>query len=134
MGTALELPSYSWEGSRQSMTLVGNLVLSGSKVVYHQRIHHMPKYIEWLLGVMYSVGGKTPKEYAQQESLLWECILLGLVFPYSIGINRVNFLPVNNSHFLPFAFHWLPSVWITYTAIAKVLIQLYLGLEAAVSQ
>ncbi|KAJ9065980.1 hypothetical protein DSO57_1014224 [Entomophthora muscae] len=121
-------------GSRQSMTLVGNLVLSGSKVVYHQKLHHMPKYIEWLLGVMYSVGGKTPEEYAQQESLLWECILLGLAFTHSIGINRVNFLPVDDSPFLPFAFCWLPSVWITYVAIAKVLIQLRLGLEAAVSQ
>ncbi|KAJ9061448.1 hypothetical protein DSO57_1020661 [Entomophthora muscae] len=60
------------------MTLVGNLVLSGSEVVYHQRLHHMPEYIEWLLGVMYSVGGKTPEEYAQRESLLWECILLGV--------------------------------------------------------
>ncbi|KAJ9078021.1 hypothetical protein DSO57_1011068 [Entomophthora muscae] len=116
------------------MTLVGNLVLSGSKVVYHQRLHHMPEYIEWLLGVMYSVGGKTPKEYAQQESPLWECILLGLAFPYSIGVNRVNFLPVNGSPFLPFAFCWLPNVWIIYAAIAKVLIQLLLGLEAIVSQ
>ncbi|KAJ9050428.1 hypothetical protein DSO57_1014436 [Entomophthora muscae] len=129
MGTALALLS-----GRQSMTLVGNLVLSGSKVVYHQRLHHMPKYIKWLLGVMYSVGGKTPKEYAQQKSLLWECIFLGLAFPYSIGINRVNFLPVDNSLFLPFAFCWLPSAWITYAAIAKVLIQLRLGLEATVSQ
>ncbi|KAJ9082514.1 hypothetical protein DSO57_1004076 [Entomophthora muscae] len=116
------------------MTLVGNLVLSGSKVVYHQRLHHMPKYIKWLLGVIYSVGGKTPEEYAQRESLLWECILLGLSFHYSIGINCVNFLPVDDSLFLPFAFRWLPSVWITYTAIAKVLIQLRLGLEATVSQ
>ncbi|KAJ9073497.1 hypothetical protein DSO57_1015827 [Entomophthora muscae] len=71
MGNALELLSYNWAGSRQSMTLVGNLVLSGSKFVYHQRLHHMPKYVKWLLGVMYSVGGKTPKEYAQKESLLW---------------------------------------------------------------
>ncbi|KAJ9050678.1 hypothetical protein DSO57_1012435 [Entomophthora muscae] len=70
MGTTLELLSYNCTGSRQSMALVGNLVLSGSKVIYHQRLHHMPKYIEWLLGVMYSVGGKTPEEYAQQESLL----------------------------------------------------------------
>ncbi|KAJ9076740.1 hypothetical protein DSO57_1023273 [Entomophthora muscae] len=83
---------------------------------------------------MYSVGGKTPEEYAQQESLLLECILLGLAFPYSIGVNCVNFLSVNGSPFLPFAFCWLPSVWITYAAIAKVLIQLRLGLEAAVSQ
>ncbi|KAJ9070233.1 hypothetical protein DSO57_1010506 [Entomophthora muscae] len=134
MGTTLELLSYSCAGSRQSMALVGNLVLSGSKVVYHQRLHHMPKYIEWLLGVMYLVGGKTPKEYAQQESLLWECILLGLAFPYSIGVNRVNFLPVDDSPFLPFAFRWLPNVWIIYAAIAKVLIQLRLGLEAIVSQ
>ncbi|KAJ9055585.1 hypothetical protein DSO57_1002061 [Entomophthora muscae] len=134
MGTTLELLSYSHAGSRQSMALVGNLVLSGSKVVYHQRLHHMPKYIEWLLGVMYLVGGKTPEEYAQQESLLWECILLGLAFPYSIGVNRVNFLPVDDSPFLPFAFCWLPNVWIIYTAIAKVLIQLRLGLEAIVSQ
>ncbi|KAJ9076502.1 hypothetical protein DSO57_1025569 [Entomophthora muscae] len=121
-------------GSRQSMALVGNLVLSGSKVVYHQRLHHMPEYIKWLLGVMYSVGGKTPEEYAQQKSLLWECILLGLAFPYSIGVNRVIFLPVNDSLFLLFAFCWLPSVWMTYTAIAKVLIQLHLGLEATESQ
>ncbi|KAJ9076601.1 hypothetical protein DSO57_1024603 [Entomophthora muscae] len=121
-------------GSRQSMALVGNLVLSGSKVVYHQRLHHRPEYIEWLLGVMYSVGGKTPKKYAQQESLLWECIFLGLAFPYLIGVNRVSFLLVNNSLFLPFAFRWLPSVWMTYTAIAKVLIQLRLGLEVTVSQ
>ncbi|KAJ9050266.1 hypothetical protein DSO57_1016065, partial [Entomophthora muscae] len=56
MGTALELLSYSQDGSCQSMMLVGNLVLSGSKVVYHQRLHHMPKYIEWLLGVMNSLG------------------------------------------------------------------------------
>ncbi|KAJ9070128.1 hypothetical protein DSO57_1011524 [Entomophthora muscae] len=82
---------------------------------------------------MYSVGGKTPEEYAQQESLLWECILLGLAFPYSIGINRISFLPVNDFSFLPFAFRWLPSVWMTYAAIAKVLIQLRLGLEATVS-
>ncbi|KAJ9083674.1 hypothetical protein DSO57_1032357 [Entomophthora muscae] len=133
MGTALELLSYNWVGSRQSMTLVVNLVLSGSKVVYHQRLHHMPKYVKWLFRVMYSVGGKTPEEYAQQESLLWECILLGLAFPYSIGVNRVNFLLVNNSPFLLFAFCWLPSVWITYAAIAKILIQLRLGLEAEVS-
>ncbi|KAJ9055167.1 hypothetical protein DSO57_1007079 [Entomophthora muscae] len=104
MGTTLELLSYSHTGSRQSMALAGNLVLSGSKVVYHQRLHHMLKYIEWLLGVMYLVGGKTPKEYAQQESHLWECILLGLSFPYSIGMNHVNFLPVDDSPFLPFAF------------------------------
>ncbi|KAJ9067315.1 hypothetical protein DSO57_1000894 [Entomophthora muscae] len=130
MDTTLELLIYSCAGSRQSMALVGNLVLSGSKVVYHQRLHHMPKYIEWLLGVMYSVGGKTPKEYAQQEILLWECILLGLAFPYSIGVNRVNFLPINDYSFLPFAFCWLPNVWIIYAAIAKVLIQLFLGLEA----
>ncbi|KAJ9087362.1 hypothetical protein DSO57_1034041 [Entomophthora muscae] len=134
MGTTLELLSYNCAGSRQSMALVGNLVLSSSKVVYHQRLHHMPKYIEWLLGVMYSVGGKTSKEYAQQESLLWECILLGLSFPYSIGMNRVNSLPVNDSPFLPFAFLWLPNVWVIYAAIAKVLIQLRLGLEAIVSQ
>ncbi|KAJ9056260.1 hypothetical protein DSO57_1035060 [Entomophthora muscae] len=134
MSTVLELLSYNWAGRRQSMVLVGNLVLSGSKVVYHQRLHHMPEYVEWLLGVMYSVGGKTPKEYAQQESLLWECILLGLAFPYSIGVNRVSFLPVNDSLFLSFAFRWLPSVWMTYAAIAKVLIQLRLGLEATVSQ
>ncbi|KAJ9058641.1 hypothetical protein DSO57_1010215 [Entomophthora muscae] len=133
MGTTLELLSYNQAGSRQSMALVGNLVLSGSKVVYHQRLHHMPEYIKWLLGVMYSVGGKTPEEYAQQESLLWECILLGLAFPYSIGVNCVSFLPVNDSPFLPFAFRWLPSVWMTYAAIAKVLIQLHLGLEATVS-
>ncbi|KAJ9063341.1 hypothetical protein DSO57_1001246 [Entomophthora muscae] len=125
---------WSCVGSRQSMVLVGNLVLRGSKVVYHQRLHHMPKYIEWLLGVMYSVGGKAPEEYAQQESLLWEYILLGLAFPYSIDVNCVNFLPINNSLFLPFAFCWLPNVWIIYAAIAKVLIQLCLGLEAIVSQ
>ncbi|KAJ9050951.1 hypothetical protein DSO57_1009309 [Entomophthora muscae] len=130
MSTTLELLSYSWAGSCQSMMLVGNLVLSSSKVVYHQRLHHMTDYIEWLLGVMYSVRGKTPEEYAQQESLLWECILLGLAFPYSIGINCVNFLPVDESPFLPFAFCWLPSVWKIYAAVAKVLIQLYLGLEA----
>ncbi|KAJ9082061.1 hypothetical protein DSO57_1008194 [Entomophthora muscae] len=116
------------------MALIENLVLTGSKDVYHQRLHHMPKYIEWLLGVMYSVGGKTPEEYAQQESLLWECILLGLAFPYSIGVNRVNFLPVNDSPFLLFTFCWLPNVWIIYAVIAKVLIQLHLGLEAIVSQ
>ncbi|KAJ9048988.1 hypothetical protein DSO57_1029160 [Entomophthora muscae] len=130
MDTTLELLSYSCAGSRQSMVLVGNLVLSGSKVVYHQRLHHMPKYIEWLFGVMCSVGGKTPEEYAQQESLLWGCILLGLAFPYSIGVNCVNFLPVNDSPFLPSAFCWLPNVWIIYTVTAKVLIQLHLGLEA----
>ncbi|KAJ9084176.1 hypothetical protein DSO57_1027115 [Entomophthora muscae] len=133
MGTALELLSYSWAGSRQSMTLVGNLVLSGSKVVYHQRLHHMPEYIEWLLGVMCLVGGKTPEEYALQESLLWECILLGLAFSYSIGVNSVNFLPVDDSPFCHIAFCWLTSVWIIYAAIAKVLIQLRLGLEAVVS-
>ncbi|KAJ9058972.1 hypothetical protein DSO57_1007055 [Entomophthora muscae] len=117
-------------GSRQPMILVGNLVLSGSKVVYHQRLHHMPEYIEWLLGGMYSVGGKRPKEYAQQESLLWGCILLGLglAFPYSIGVNRVNFLPIDDSPFLLFTFCWLPNVWIIYVAIATVLIQLCLGL------
>ncbi|KAJ9077022.1 hypothetical protein DSO57_1020649 [Entomophthora muscae] len=70
MGTTLELLSYSQARSQQSMTLVRNLVLSGSKVVYHQRLHHIPDYIEWLLGFMYLIGGKTPKEYAQQESLL----------------------------------------------------------------
>ncbi|KAJ9089841.1 hypothetical protein DSO57_1008800 [Entomophthora muscae] len=134
MGTTLELLSYSHTGSRKSMALVGNLVLSGSKVVYHQRLHHMPKYIEWLLGVMYLVGGKTPKEYAQQESLLWECILFGLAFPYSIGVNHVNFLPVDDYPFLPSAFRWLPIFWIIYAAIAKVLIHLRLGLEAIVSQ
>ncbi|KAJ9085325.1 hypothetical protein DSO57_1015137 [Entomophthora muscae] len=134
MGTTLELLSYSCVGSRKSMALVGNLVLRSSKVVYYQRLHHMPKYIEWLLGVMYSVGGKTPKEYAQQESLLWECILLGLDFPYSIGVNCVNFLPVDDYPFLLFTFCWLPNVWIIYTAIAKVLIKLCLGLEAIVSQ
>ncbi|KAJ9064578.1 hypothetical protein DSO57_1029136 [Entomophthora muscae] len=79
---------------------------------------------------MYLVGGKTPKEYAQKESLLWECILLELAFPYSIGVNCVNFLPVDDSLFLTFAFCWLPNVWIIYAAIAKVLIQLRLGLEA----
>ncbi|KAJ9069322.1 hypothetical protein DSO57_1019730 [Entomophthora muscae] len=121
MGTILELLSYNHAGSRQSMVLVGNLVLSGSKDFHHQRLQHMLKYIEWLLGVMYSVGGRTPKEYAHQESLLWECILLGLAFPYSIGVNHVNFLP--------FAFCWLPNVWIIYAAIAKVFIQLRLGLE-----
>ncbi|KAJ9087546.1 hypothetical protein DSO57_1032123 [Entomophthora muscae] len=115
------------------MTLVGNLVLSGSKVVYHQRLHHMPEYIEWLLGVMYLVGGKTPEEYAQQESLLWECVFLGLAFPYFIGVNCVDFLPVDDSPFLPSAFCWLPNVWIIYAAVAKVLIQLCLGLEAIVS-
>ncbi|KAJ9085951.1 hypothetical protein DSO57_1009002 [Entomophthora muscae] len=94
MGTTLEFLSYGRAGSCQSMTLVGNLVLSGSKVVYHQRLHHMPEYIEWLLGVI----------------LLWECILLRLAFPYSIGINYVNFLPVDKSPFLPFAFRWLPNV------------------------
>ncbi|KAJ9084643.1 hypothetical protein DSO57_1022242 [Entomophthora muscae] len=125
---------YNCAGSRQSMALVGSLVLSGSKVVYHQRLHHMPKYIEWLLGVMYLIGGKTPEEYAQQESLLWECILLGLTFPYSIGMNCINFLPVNDSPFLPFALCWLPNVWIIYTSIAKFLIQLRLGLEAIVFQ
>ncbi|KAJ9082617.1 hypothetical protein DSO57_1002990 [Entomophthora muscae] len=134
MGTTLELLSYDHARSRQSIALVGNLVLSGSKAVYHQRLHHMPKYIEWLLRVMYSVGGKTPKKYAQQEILLWECILLGLAFPYSIGVNCVSFLPVNDSPFLPFAFCWPPNVWIIYAAIAKVLIQLRLGLEAIVSQ
>ncbi|KAJ9058789.1 hypothetical protein DSO57_1008599 [Entomophthora muscae] len=134
MGTALELLSYNQAGGRQSMTLVGNLVLSGSKVVYHQRLHHMPEYIKWLLGIMYSVRGKTPERYAQQERLLWECILLGLAFPYLIGVNCVSFLPVDDSPFLPFVFCWLPSVWMTYTAIAKVLIQLCLGLEATVSQ
>ncbi|KAJ9070249.1 hypothetical protein DSO57_1010288 [Entomophthora muscae] len=102
MSTTLDLLSYSQEGSCQSMRLVGSLVLGGSKVVYHQRLHHMPKYIEWLLRVMYYVGGKTPEEYAQRESLLWECVLLGLVFPYSIGINHVNFLPIDESLFLPF--------------------------------
>ncbi|KAJ9072525.1 hypothetical protein DSO57_1026645 [Entomophthora muscae] len=112
------------------MKLVGNLVLSGSKVVYHQRLHHMPKYIEWLLGVMYLVGGKIPKEYAQQESLLWKCVFLGLAFPYSIGVNCANFLPVDDSPFLLFVFCWLPNVWIIYAAVAKVLIQLRLGLEA----
>lgn len=125
--------SYSRDGSRQSMTLVINLVLSGSKIVYHQRLHHMLKYIEWLLGVIYSIGGKTPENYSQQESLLWECILLELAFPYSIGINCVNFLPVSKYLFLPFAFCWLPSVWIIYAEIAKVLIQLCLGLEAITS-
>ncbi|KAJ9073670.1 hypothetical protein DSO57_1013700 [Entomophthora muscae] len=133
MGTTLELLSYSQSGVNMSMTLVGNLVLSGSKVVYHQRLHHMPEYIEWLLEVMYLVASKTPKEYAQQESLLWECIFLGLAFPYSIGVNCVNFLPVNDSPFLPFASRWLPNVWIIYAAVAKVLIQLHLGLETIVS-
>ncbi|KAJ9081069.1 hypothetical protein DSO57_1018539 [Entomophthora muscae] len=61
IGTVLELLNYNQAGSRQSMALVGYLVLSGSKVVYHQRLHHMPEYIKWLLGVMYSVGDKTPK-------------------------------------------------------------------------
>ncbi|KAJ9055025.1 hypothetical protein DSO57_1008369 [Entomophthora muscae] len=135
----LELVFAAWSdprcaGSRQSMALIGNLVLSSSKVVYHQRLHHMLKYIEWLLGVIYLVGGKTPKEYSQQESLLWECIFLGLAFPYSIGMNCVNFLPVDDSPFLPLAFCWLPNVLIIYAAIAKVFIQLRLGLEAIVSQ
>ncbi|KAJ9070244.1 hypothetical protein DSO57_1010282 [Entomophthora muscae] len=129
MSTTLDLLSYSQERSCQSMTLVGNLVLSGSKVVYYLRLHHMPEYIEWLLGVMYSVGGKTPEEYVQRESLLWECVLLGLFSPYSIGISHVNFLPVDESPFLPFSFFWLPSVWLIYAAVAKVLIQLHLGLE-----
>ncbi|KAJ9065730.1 hypothetical protein DSO57_1016471 [Entomophthora muscae] len=123
----------SQAGSQKSMILVGNLVLSGSKTVYHQRLHHIPKYIEWLLGVMYLVGGKAPKEYAQQESLLLECVFLGLVFPYSIGVTLVNFLPIDDSPFLPFAFCWLPNVWIIFAAVAKVLIQLCLGLEAIVS-
>ncbi|KAJ9056225.1 hypothetical protein DSO57_1035419 [Entomophthora muscae] len=111
------------------MTLVGNLVLSGSKVVYHQRLHHMPKYIEWLLRGMYSIGGKTLEEYAQREILLWECVFLGLVFPYSIGIKCVNFLPIDESPFLPFKFLCLPSVWIIYAAVTKVLIHFCLGLE-----
>ncbi|KAJ9050558.1 hypothetical protein DSO57_1013360 [Entomophthora muscae] len=130
MATTLELLSYSQAGSCQSMTLVGNLVLSGSKFVYYQRLHHMPEYIEWLLRVMYSIGGKTPEEYAQRESLLWECIFLGLVFPYYIGISQVNFLPIDEPFFLPFTFCWLPSVWLIYAAVTKVFIQLCMGLEA----
>ncbi|KAJ9070098.1 hypothetical protein DSO57_1011929 [Entomophthora muscae] len=70
MSTTLDLLSYNQAGNYQSMTLVGNLVLSGSKFVYHQRLHHMPKYIEWLLGVIYSVGDKTLEEYAQKDSLI----------------------------------------------------------------
>ncbi|KAJ9053608.1 hypothetical protein DSO57_1022625 [Entomophthora muscae] len=71
MSAALNLLSYEDSGSRQSMTLVGNLVLCGSKTVYHQRLHHTPEYLKWLLSMMYSIGGKTPEQYAQQESLLW---------------------------------------------------------------
>ncbi|KAJ9090591.1 hypothetical protein DSO57_1001046 [Entomophthora muscae] len=82
---------------------------------------------------MYSNSGKTPEEYAQRKSLLWECILLGIVFPYSVGINCVNFLPVDKSPFLPFVFCWLPNIWLIYAALAKVLIQLRLGLKAIVS-
>ncbi|KAJ9053020.1 hypothetical protein DSO57_1028369 [Entomophthora muscae] len=100
MSATLDLLSYKDAGSRQSMTLVGNLALCGSKSVYHQRLHHMPEYLEWLLNMMYSIGGKTPEEYAQQESLLWECILLGIMFPYFIGINCVQFLPVDSTLFL----------------------------------
>ncbi|KAJ9070557.1 hypothetical protein DSO57_1006607 [Entomophthora muscae] len=81
MGTALELLSYNQAGSRQSMALVGNLVLSGYKVVYHQRLHHMPEYIEWLLSVMYSVGGKTQRICPARKPslgvhLAWTCISL----------------------------------------------------------
>ncbi|KAJ9088780.1 hypothetical protein DSO57_1019790 [Entomophthora muscae] len=82
----------------------------------------MPEYTEWLLGIMYSVGGKKPEEYSQRKSLLWECILLIIAFPYAIGINHINFLPVDESSFLPFAFCWLLNIGLIYTAVAKVLI------------
>ncbi|KAJ9057510.1 hypothetical protein DSO57_1022057 [Entomophthora muscae] len=80
VGTTLELLSYNHAGSRQSMTLVGNLVLSGSKVVYHQRLHHMPEYIEWLLGVMYSVGGKHLRNIPSKKVFSGNASCLGLLF------------------------------------------------------
>ncbi|KAJ9080299.1 hypothetical protein DSO57_1026545 [Entomophthora muscae] len=61
MNATLDLLGYKDSRSRQSMTLVDNLVLCGSKTFYHQRLHHMPEYIEWLLSMMYSVEGKTPE-------------------------------------------------------------------------
>ncbi|KAJ9055587.1 hypothetical protein DSO57_1002063 [Entomophthora muscae] len=129
MSATLDLPSYKDSGSQQFMMLVGNLVLCGSKSVYHQRFHHMSEYLKWLLTMMYSVGGKTPEEYAQQESLLWECILLGIAFPYFIGINCVRLLPVDSTPFLPYSFHCLPSVWLIYAASVQILLQLRLAIE-----
>ncbi|KAJ9073532.1 hypothetical protein DSO57_1015486 [Entomophthora muscae] len=129
MSATLDPISYKDAESQQSMTLVGNLVLCGSKYVYHQRLHHMPKYLKWLLNMMYSVGSKTPEEYAQWESLLWDCILLGIAFPYSVGINCVRFLPVDSSPFLLYDFYWMPSVWLIYTASAQILLQLRLAFE-----
>ncbi|KAJ9048636.1 hypothetical protein DSO57_1032931 [Entomophthora muscae] len=101
MNTALELLSYNQAGSRQSMTLVGNLVLSGSKVVYHQRLHHMPRYIKWLLGVMYLVGVKTPEEYAQQESLSGSASYLDLLFLIQLALTvLISFLSMIPCFFL----------------------------------
>ncbi|KAJ9057708.1 hypothetical protein DSO57_1020043 [Entomophthora muscae] len=119
MSAMLDLLSYEDSGSQKSMTLVGNLVLCESKSVYHQHLHHMPDYLEWLLKMMYSLGGKTLEEYVQWEILLWEFILLGIVFLYSI------FLPVNLNPFLLYGFCWLPSVWLIYAASAQILLQIY---------
>ncbi|KAJ9089285.1 hypothetical protein DSO57_1014420 [Entomophthora muscae] len=52
MSATLELLSYEDSGSQQSMTLVGNLVLCGSKSVYYPCLHHMTEYLEWLLIMM----------------------------------------------------------------------------------
>ncbi|KAJ9083156.1 hypothetical protein DSO57_1037475 [Entomophthora muscae] len=76
MSTALELLSYNQAGGRQSMTLVGNLVLSGSKVVYHQRLHHMPKYIEWLLGEANTQGVCPAGKPSLGVHLAWTCLPL----------------------------------------------------------
>ncbi|KAJ9080616.1 hypothetical protein DSO57_1022995 [Entomophthora muscae] len=85
MVATLKLLSYGRAGSHQSMTVVGNLVLSSSKVVYHQILHHMPEYIEWLLRFIYSVGGKTPEEYAQHKRICKNAFYLDWHFPITLA-------------------------------------------------
>ncbi|KAJ9085762.1 hypothetical protein DSO57_1010772 [Entomophthora muscae] len=100
------LKSYTVEGTAHlvPMVMAGNLILQGTNRYDTKREENMGVFLEWALSVFYGVGGQIPVGYALCESLLWDCIFLGVAFPVDIGVNCVSCLV---GVYCPILGHWL---------------------------
>lgn len=102
------------------MALVGNLVLSGSRHSHYRLLEDQPGYLDYLLSEFHAISEKTPAAYGTRECILWDCILMGVLFPYYLGINRASLVSLKSTLLMPRGFRFFPQYWHTFAAVVLV--------------
>ncbi|KAJ9048747.1 hypothetical protein DSO57_1031701 [Entomophthora muscae] len=92
----------------------------------------MSGLLDELLQIFYSVPMKLSRTFGTRETLLWDCLLLGIAFPPYMGIGRSQFWKYPEMVPIFKVALFLNRFELSYMAASKVILQMSQYLEVQI--